>query len=89
GRTGRMDQEGEAITLLTPDDLDTWKKIQRGLGGTLKPRPWPQREMPLPDAPTPPVPAPAPSTAASAAETRSGERDCRHGRASQGQERRD
>jgi superfamily II DNA/RNA helicase len=56
GRTGRMEREGEAITLLTPDDMDAWKKIQRGLSITLQPRPWPQAQMPLPDAP-----APAPS----------------------------
>jgi ATP-dependent RNA helicase DeaD len=51
GRTGRMDREGEAITLLTPDDLPAWQKIRRNLAGKLQPQPWPQNEMPLPDAP--------------------------------------
>lgn len=49
GRTGRMDREGEAITLITPDDMLAWKKIQRELGGRLQPQPWPHRDMPLPD----------------------------------------
>ena len=51
GRTGRMERQGEAITLLTPDDLPVWKRMQRDLGLNLPPRPWPQAEMPLP-APT-------------------------------------
>lgn len=51
GRTGRMEREGEAITLLTPDDMDAWKKIQRGLSVSLQQRPWPQAQMPLPDMP--------------------------------------
>jgi superfamily II DNA/RNA helicase len=60
GRTGRMDREGEAITLLTPEDAPAWQKIQRSLAVRLQPRPWPQREMPLPDAPArPATPAPA------------------------------
>ena len=50
GRTGRMDREGVAITLITPDDMPAWKKIQRDLGGRLQPQPWPQNDMPLPDA---------------------------------------
>src|SRR5262249_56985078 len=51
GRTGRMEREGEAITLITPDDLPAWQKMQRDLGLRLLPRPWPQDEMPLPEAP--------------------------------------
>src|SRR5215831_12632283 len=47
GRTGRMEREGEAITLLAPEDLPTWAKMQRDLGVKLPPRPWPQHEMPL------------------------------------------
>ncbi|MBI2759879.1 MAG: DEAD/DEAH box helicase [Chloroflexi bacterium] len=31
GRTGRMGREGEAITLLTPEDEVAWKKLVRGL----------------------------------------------------------
>ncbi len=49
GRTGRMDREGVAITLITPEDMLAWKKIQRDLGGRLQPQPWPQSDMPLPD----------------------------------------
>lgn len=56
GRTGRMERDGEAITLLTPDDMDAWKKIQRGLSITLQPRPWPQAQMPLPNTPSLPPP---------------------------------
>ncbi len=67
GRTGRMDSTGEAITLLTPEDLPAWQKIVRGLGVRLQARPWPQREMPLPEVPAqPPVsssPAARPSPA--------------------------
>lgn len=48
GRTGRMDRKGEAITLITPEDLLAWKKIQRDLGGRQQPQPWPHHEMPLP-----------------------------------------
>src|SRR5262249_493548 len=51
GRTGRMEREGEAITLITPEDLPAWQKMQRDLGLRLQPRPWPQDEMPLPEAP--------------------------------------
>jgi superfamily II DNA/RNA helicase len=49
GRTGRMDREGEAITLVTPEDTLAWQKIQRDLGGRLQLRSWPQESMPLPD----------------------------------------
>jgi ATP-dependent RNA helicase DeaD len=55
GRTGRMDREGEAITLLTGEDMPAWQKIQRDLGVRLQPRPWPQGDMPLPELP--PMPA--------------------------------
>jgi len=51
GRTGRMDREGEAITLITPEDQSAWQKMQRDLGVRLQPRPWPQRDLPLPGAP--------------------------------------
>jgi ATP-dependent RNA helicase DeaD len=51
GRTGRMDREGVAITLITPEDMPAWKKIQRDLSGRLQPQPWPHDAMPLPDGP--------------------------------------
>src|SRR5262245_55676494 len=53
GRTGRMEREGEAITLIAPEDLLAWQKMQRDLDLRLLPRPWPHDEMPLPDAPMP------------------------------------
>ena len=59
GRTGRMEQEGEAITLVTPSDLPPWKRMQRDLGVNLPARAWPQDEMPLP--PADPNTAPTPS----------------------------
>jgi ATP-dependent RNA helicase DeaD len=57
GRTGRMEREGEAITLLTPEDMPAWRKMQRDLKGNLPLRPWPQDSMPLP-APNPAAEAP-------------------------------
>jgi ATP-dependent RNA helicase DeaD len=50
GRTGRMDREGEAITLITPEDMPAWQKIRRDLGGKLQPQPWPHAQMPLANA---------------------------------------
>jgi ATP-dependent RNA helicase DeaD len=58
GRTGRMEREGEAITLLTPDDLPAWRKMLRELGANLPLRPWPHDKMPLP-APSLALDAPA------------------------------
>ncbi len=40
GRTGRMGRQGEAVTLLTPDDADRWRQIERALGRRLVRRPW-------------------------------------------------
>jgi ATP-dependent RNA helicase DeaD len=60
GRTGRMEREGEAITLLAPEDLATWAKMQRDLGVKLPPRPWPQHEMPLAAPAEPALTASAP-----------------------------
>ncbi|HEY7983744.1 MAG TPA: DEAD/DEAH box helicase [Ktedonobacterales bacterium] len=58
GRTGRMEREGEAITLLEPEDLAAWRKMQRDLRRDLPLRPWPQDRMPLP-APNPAAEAPS------------------------------
>jgi superfamily II DNA/RNA helicase len=69
GRTGRMEREGEAITLLAPEDLPTWAKMQRDLGVRLPPRPWPQHEMPLPDTPAAPARTIGTAPAASAQAT--------------------
>jgi len=35
GRTGRMGRSGAAITLLGPEDMVKWAKLERGLGRTL------------------------------------------------------
>ena len=53
GRTGRMERDGQAITLLAQEDLPTWQRMQRELGVKMPPRPWPQATMPLVAAPTP------------------------------------
>ena len=60
GRTGRMEREGQAITLLAHEDLPTWQKMQRELGVRLPPRPWPQATMPLPAVSPTPAPISAP-----------------------------
>lgn len=52
GRTGRMDREGEAITLLTPSDMPAWKKLRRELTTSPIVEAWPNESMPLP-TPTP------------------------------------
>jgi ATP-dependent RNA helicase DeaD len=52
GRTGRMDREGEAITLVTPSDMPAWKKLRRDLTTSPIVEPWPSDSMPLPP-PTP------------------------------------
>ena len=44
GRTGRMDNAGEAITLLTPDDMAAWRRFQRDLAMKVRPQPWPLAE---------------------------------------------
>lgn len=41
GRTGRMGQQGEAITFVTPEDGLKWRKIERELGHTLPRKSWP------------------------------------------------
>ncbi len=55
GRTGRMDNEGEAITLLTPDDMAQWRRFQRDLALKVKPQPFPQSELPAASAPATPA----------------------------------
>jgi ATP-dependent RNA helicase DeaD len=54
GRTGRMEREGEAITLVTPSDLPAWRRMQRELRVSLPALAWPQEQMPLPVAPPAP-----------------------------------
>ncbi len=48
GRTGRMDHEGEAITLIAPEDALAWRDMQRELRSKPQLQPWPHDEMPLP-----------------------------------------
>src|SRR5262245_45618600 len=80
GRTGRMEREGEAITLVTPDDLPTWKRMQRDLGANMPARAWPQDEMPLPPAAiAPATPQAAHPTPAARSAPRFG-REARHER---------
>ena len=40
GRTGRMGRQGEAITLITPEDEAKWRQIEKQLGRRLPRRPW-------------------------------------------------
>jgi CxxC-x17-CxxC domain-containing protein len=44
GRTGRMGREGQAITLLGPDDAGKWRQIERGLKNRIPRLPWPGGE---------------------------------------------
>jgi hypothetical protein len=43
-----MDREGEAITLIAPEDTLAWRKMQRELTSKPQLQPWPHDEMPLP-----------------------------------------
>lgn len=62
GRTGRMDNTGEAITLLIPDDMAQWRRFQRDLGMKGKPQPWPLGALSIPA----PLPTPLASETAEA-----------------------
>ena len=46
GRTGRMGQDGEAVTFITPDEEAKWREINRNVGGGLACRPWKARTRP-------------------------------------------
>ncbi len=63
GRTGRMENTGEAITLLTPDDMAQWRRFQRDLAMQIRPTPFPLGELAAP-APALVVQTEAPSAAA-------------------------
>jgi ATP-dependent RNA helicase DeaD len=41
GRTGRMGQKGEAITLLTPEDAAKWRQFEKALDKRFPRRRWP------------------------------------------------
>ena len=40
GRTGRMDRQGQAITLLGPEDMTKWRRLERGFTRPIKRTPW-------------------------------------------------
>jgi CxxC-x17-CxxC domain-containing protein len=40
GRTGRMGRQGQAITLLGPEDGPKWRQLERGLGRRITRAPW-------------------------------------------------
>ena len=76
GRTGRMGRQGEAITLITPDDAAKWRQIERALGRTLPRRPWANGATPAASQPEPtPTPlrsSPPPSARPDTARRRAG-----------------
>ena len=59
GRTGRMGNEGEAITFITPEDGVKWRQIERALGRRLPRMTWPKGPgslaTPVPSAPAAPA----------------------------------
>jgi ATP-dependent RNA helicase DeaD len=40
GRTGRMDRQGQAITLLGPEDMTKWRRLERGFTRPIRRAPW-------------------------------------------------
>jgi CxxC-x17-CxxC domain-containing protein len=40
GRTGRMDRQGQAITLLGPEDMPKWRRLERGFTRPIPRVPW-------------------------------------------------
>ncbi len=40
GRTGRMGRQGQAITLLGPEDITKWRRLERGFTRPIKRVPW-------------------------------------------------
>jgi ATP-dependent RNA helicase DeaD len=40
GRTGRMGRQGQAITLLAPEDMTKWRRLQRGFTRPITRAPW-------------------------------------------------
>ena len=44
GRTGRMGRQGQAITLIGPEDGPKWRQLERGLTARIARLPWPGAE---------------------------------------------
>ena len=40
GRTGRMGRQGQAITLLGPEDMVKWRRLERGFARPIRRAPW-------------------------------------------------
>jgi ATP-dependent RNA helicase DeaD len=60
GRTGRMGNDGEAITFVTPEDIGKWWQIERSLGRRLPRLTWPKGHgaaVPAPGSPVSGAPA--------------------------------
>lgn len=49
GRTGRMGREGLSITLLAPEDLYLWRRVEHGLGRSISRQRWPGGEPVAPE----------------------------------------
>jgi ATP-dependent RNA helicase DeaD len=85
GRTGRMGREGQAITLLEPEDWPKWRKLERGFGKPIPRMPWPGAEAVVAGglaeqiAAAPPAPSRGGSRSPRAGDGRDG-RDGRGGR---------
>ncbi len=60
GRTGRMGRQGQAMTLLVPEDGAKWRQLERGLGRRVPRTSWRGAEAAL-DGPAPDVQVPAPT----------------------------
>jgi superfamily II DNA/RNA helicase len=69
GRTGRMGNDGEAITFVTPEDASKWWQIERALGHRLPRQVWPKSRTAAP-APGSPAPSARPAPAATASSSR-------------------
>lgn len=69
GRTGRMGNDGEAITFVTPEDIGKWWQIERALGRRLPRLTWPKGRTAAPGLGSPASPAP-PTPAATAGSSR-------------------
>ena len=58
GRTGRMGRSGQAITLLSPDDIGKWRKLRRRASSDITRLPWSSAGELLGASPAPSRPEP-------------------------------